>query len=75
MMGMMMPRRFMRIRVAAAPSVAVLIALATQASAADAEHGKALFAPHGDQKSDPSVLELIRRRAEVRTAPKTYRSK
>jgi hypothetical protein len=39
------------------------------------ERGKALFAPHGDQKGDPSVLELIRRRAEVRTAPKTYRSK
>ena len=40
-----------------------------------ADRGKALFAPHGEQKNDPSVLELIRRRADVKTASKTYRSK
>jgi hypothetical protein len=40
-----------------------------------ADRGKALFAPHGEQKNDPSVLELIRRRAGVTSAPKTYRSK
>jgi len=39
------------------------------------DRGKALFAPHGAQKQDESVLELIRRRAEVDSAPKTYRSK
>lgn len=39
------------------------------------ERGKALFAPHGEQKNDPAVLELIRRRAEVSSAPKTWRSK
>lgn len=37
--------------------------------------GKALFAPHGEQAQDESVLELIRQRSEVATAPKTYRSK
>ena len=37
--------------------------------------GKALFAPHGDQAQDESVLELIRQRADVASAPKTYRSK
>src|SRR3954464_14813565 len=39
------------------------------------ERGKALFAPHGEQKNDPAVLDLIRRRAEVSSAPKTWRSK
>lgn len=37
--------------------------------------GKALFAPHGEQAQDQSVLELIRQRSDVETAPKTYRSK
>jgi hypothetical protein len=37
--------------------------------------GKALFAPHGDQAQDESVLELIRQRSDVASAPKTYRSK
>ena len=45
MMGMTMPGTFMRIRVSAAASAALLIAFATHAGAADAEHGKALFAP------------------------------
>ncbi len=37
--------------------------------------GKALFAPHGEQSQDESVLELIRQRSDVASAPKTYRSK
>jgi 2OG-Fe(II) oxygenase superfamily len=37
--------------------------------------GKALYAPHGEQAKDESVLELIRQRSDVATAPKTYRSK
>ena len=40
-----------------------------------ADRGKALFAAHGEQSSDPDVLELIRRRADVKSASKTYRSK
>jgi hypothetical protein len=37
--------------------------------------GKALFAPHGEQAQDESVMELIRQRSDVAGAPKTYRSK
>ena len=37
--------------------------------------GKALFAPHGAQADDETVLKLIRERAAVETAAKTYRSK
>ncbi len=37
--------------------------------------GKALYAPYGAQSQDESVLELIRQRADVKTAAKTYRSK
>ena len=37
--------------------------------------GKALFAPHGDQKQDKSVIELIKKRAGIQTAHKAYRSK
>lgn len=37
--------------------------------------GKALFAPYGDQKDDPAVLELIRRRAAVAGAADVYRSR
>ena len=37
--------------------------------------GKALFAPHGAQADDEAVLKLIRERARVEMAPKTYRSK
>lgn len=40
-----------------------------------ATRGKALFAPHGEQAKDQAVLELIRKRSQVGTAPKTYRSK
>jgi hypothetical protein len=39
------------------------------------DRGKALFVPHGEQQNDPEVLELIRQRASVTTASKTYRSK
>jgi Rps23 Pro-64 3,4-dihydroxylase Tpa1-like proline 4-hydroxylase len=39
------------------------------------ERGKALFAPHGEQKDDREVLELIRQRADVARARDTYRSK
>jgi 2-oxoglutarate-Fe(II)-dependent oxygenase superfamily protein len=35
--------------------------------------GKALFAPTEDQKGDPDVLDLIRRRADVGTAGGAYR--
>ena len=41
----------------------------------DPERGKALFAPHGEQAQDESVMELIRQRSDVAGAPKTYRSK
>ncbi|HYR33606.1 MAG TPA: 2OG-Fe(II) oxygenase [Burkholderiales bacterium] len=40
-----------------------------------AERGKALFAPHGEQKADREVLELIRRRSDTATAADTYRRK
>jgi hypothetical protein len=40
-----------------------------------AARGKALFAPHGEQADDQAVLELIRKRSHVASAPKTYRSK
>jgi len=39
------------------------------------DRGKALFAPHGEQKHDQEVLDLIRRRADVATAGETYRKK
>ena len=38
-----------------------------------AKRGKALFAPHEDQKNDPSVLDLIRKRSSVATADDVYR--
>jgi hypothetical protein len=34
--------------------------------------GKALYSPTEDQKDDPAVLELIRRRADVRTASSVW---
>jgi Rps23 Pro-64 3,4-dihydroxylase Tpa1-like proline 4-hydroxylase len=37
------------------------------------ERGKALFAPHKDAENDPEVLELIRKRSEVKTADTVYR--
>jgi len=40
-----------------------------------ADRGKALFAPHGEQKANREVLELIRRRSDTATAPDTYRRK
>jgi cytochrome c len=45
MTGKTMPGKLMRIRVSIVAGTALLIAPATTASAADAEHGKALFAP------------------------------
>jgi Rps23 Pro-64 3,4-dihydroxylase Tpa1-like proline 4-hydroxylase len=39
------------------------------------ERGKALFAPHKDQKNDPSVLELIEKRSNVKNADSVYRKK
>ena len=38
------------------------------------ERGKALYAPYGEQSKDPAVLELIRRRADVKTASTAYRT-
>jgi hypothetical protein len=38
------------------------------------ERGKALYAPYGEQKNDADVLELIRRRADVKTAAQAYRT-
>jgi len=40
-----------------------------------AERGRALFAPHGEQANDESVLELIQRRSQVNTSASVYRSK
>lgn len=54
-------------------SIAVYYLTPPRASAD--QRGKALFVPHGDQAKDPEVLELIRRRSDVETAPDTYRSK
>jgi len=43
---------------------------------ADAElHKKALFAPSENQKNDPEVLELIRKRASVEMAASVYKNK
>lgn len=39
------------------------------------ERPKALFAPHQDQKQDPEVLALIRKRSELNTAKEAYRDK
>jgi hypothetical protein len=47
----------------------------TPARANASTRAKALYAPHGEQAQDESVLELIRQRSDVATAPKTYRSK
>jgi Rps23 Pro-64 3,4-dihydroxylase Tpa1-like proline 4-hydroxylase len=38
-----------------------------------AVRGRALFAPHGAQASDPQVLELIKKRSEVATSHSVYR--
>lgn len=45
----------------------------TEPRAGAAERGKALFAPHGEQKNGPAVLELIKKRSQVATAEKVYR--
>jgi cytochrome c len=45
MMGKMMPDTFMQFRASVALGSALMIALAMPAAAADAEHGKALYAP------------------------------
>ena len=34
--------------------------------------GKALFAPHGDQKNDTQVLDLIKKRSQIDTASEVY---
>jgi len=52
-------------------SLAVYYLTAPRSGAA--ERGKALFAPHGEQKNDPAVLELIKKRSQVATAEKVYR--
>lgn len=38
------------------------------------DRGRALFAPHGAQKDDPEVLELIRKRSQVNTSGSVYRT-
>ena len=52
-------------------SLAVYYLTAPRSGAA--ERGKALFAPHGEQKNDPAILELIKKRSQVATAEKVYR--
>jgi hypothetical protein len=47
----------------------------TPPRAGASERGKALFAPHGEQKDDPAVLELIRQRSNVATAASVYEKK
>ena len=39
------------------------------------QRGKALFAPTPEQASDPKILDLIKRRADVDTSHETYRDK
>jgi hypothetical protein len=39
------------------------------------DRGKALFAPYGDQASDPEILELIRLRSQVTAAASVYGDK
>lgn len=46
----------------------------TEPRAEASERGKALFAPHKEQKDDPEVLELIKKRSNVNSADSTYRS-
>lgn len=40
---------------------------------AAAARGRALFAPHGEQATDPKVLELIKLRSQVQTSSGVYR--
>jgi len=44
------------------------------AAADEDPRGKALFAPTPEQESDPEVMDIIRRRADVALAPSAYRS-
>lgn len=44
-----------------------------EARSSAAERGRALFAPHGEQSSDPKVLELIKLRSQVQTSGSVYR--
>ncbi|NBQ55836.1 MAG: hypothetical protein EBU36_04190, partial [Verrucomicrobia bacterium] len=37
------------------------------------EEAHTWFAPHGEQKNDLAVLELIKKRSQVATAEKVYR--
>jgi len=39
------------------------------------DRGKALFAPYGDQKDDPGILELIKKRSGTNTAADVYGDK
>ena len=39
------------------------------------DRGKALFAPYGDQKDDPEILELIKKRSGTNTASVVYGDK
>ena len=45
----------------------------TEPRAIASDRGKALFAPHKDQKDNPEVLELIRMRSQVNSAQDVYR--
>ncbi len=45
----------------------------TEPDAQASTRGKALFVPHGDQKDDPEILELIKKRSQVATAESVYK--
>ncbi|MBX3017666.1 MAG: 2OG-Fe(II) oxygenase [Bdellovibrionaceae bacterium] len=47
----------------------------TDPRAEASRRGKALFAPHMDQKNNPEVMELIRRRSGIESANEVYRKK
>jgi len=53
-------------------SMAVYYLCEPRASAAD--RGRALFAPHGEQANDPTILELIRLRSQVNTSQSVYQT-
>jgi hypothetical protein len=46
----------------------------TQPRSQAADRGRALFAPHGDQANDQTVLELIEKRSNVGTSDSVYRT-
>ena len=53
-------------------SMAIYYLCEPRAEAGD--RGRALFAPHGEQADDPTVLELIRLRSQVDTSQDVYRA-